>query len=384
VRSAAARLAEFLLVGGLTPFLYPLAWLARRALGADSSELGIGFLCFYGAFVVNDPHFSVTYLLFYRDVRRRLSGDVWGTAQRIRYLVAGFVVPAVLAVWAAAALFSRSAPVLGWLIQLMFLLVGWHYVRQGFGVLAVLSARHGASLTSLERHALSAHAYAAWAYAWASPSDPGTEMEERGVVYRSFAHGAVLEHLTFVIFMATAVAVSMVLAARLRRTGRLLPAAPLLGYLSALWSWTVYSRVEPLVVYAIPALHSLQYLYFVWLLERNAARARLESPFAARPVPVALGVLFASAVALAWVLFHGVPETLDAAFFPQRGRHVPISDLGPGPVVAAVFVCVNVHHYFMDHVIWRRDNPYTRHLRESEAAPAREPVFALSATEQAG
>jgi len=24
---------------------------------------------------------------------------------------------------------------------------------------------------------------------------------------------------------------------------------------------------------------------------------------------------------------------------------------------------VNIHHYFMDHVIWRRDNPDTRFLR---------------------
>jgi len=27
-------------------------------------------------------------------------------------------------------------------------------------------------------------------------------------------------------------------------------------------------------------------------------------------------------------------------------------------------VVVNIHHYFMDHVIWRRDNPDTRYLRE--------------------
>jgi hypothetical protein len=206
-------------------------------------------------------------------------------------------------------------------------------------------------------------------------------VEERGVVYRSLAHGPVLEHATFVVFVASALAVGVAILIRRRRTGHLPPAAPLVGYLAALWSWTVYSRVEPLVVYAIPALHSMQYLYFVWLLERNAARARQDSPFLSRPVGVTLALLFASAVALAWVVFHGVPETLDAVFFPQHGRGIPISDLGPGPVVAAVFVCVNVHHYFMDHVIWRRDNPHTRHLGRSDLA---ERAFALSASEQAG
>ncbi len=93
---------EFLVVGGATPFLFPLAWLARRIFGADGSELAVGFLAFHAAYVINDPHFSVTYLLFYRDVKRRAFGDEWGPTQRARYIVAGFVVPAVLALWGVA------------------------------------------------------------------------------------------------------------------------------------------------------------------------------------------------------------------------------------------------------------------------------------------
>ena len=37
--------------------------------------------------------------------------------------------------------------------------------------------------------------------------------------------------------------------------------------------------------------------------------------------------------------------------------------LGATPYFAAFFAFVNIHHYFMDHVIWRRENPETRHLR---------------------
>ena len=33
---------------------------------------------------------------------------------------------------------------------------------------------------------------------------------------------------------------------------------------------------------------------------------------------------------------------------------------------AAIFLFVNIHHYFMDHVVWRRENPDTRYLREGE------------------
>jgi hypothetical protein len=361
--SRVARGAETLLVGGATLLLMPLAWACRRRFGLDGPELAVGFVTFHAAHVINDPHFAVTYLLFYKGARRRAFGDAFSPMQRARYLVSGVLVPVVLAGWASLALARHSAPALGGLIQLMFLLVGWHYGKQGFGVLSVLSARRGVTLTRVERQVLLAHSYAAWAYAWASPADPGTEMEERGVVYWSVPHGIVLEHATFAAFATSALAVAWVLVARRRRTGRFLPVGPLAAYLVTLWLWTVYTRLDRLMVYVIPALHSVQYLYFVWLLERNRVRAAASgSPFGQsswRP----LALVAASAVGLGWLVFHGAPGVLDAALFPVR-RHVDPGSLGAAPCAAAVFACVNIHHYFMDHVIWRRENPETRHLVE--------------------
>ena len=63
----------------MTPFLFLISWLLRRRLGMDASEYAVGFLFFYGAYLVNDPHFAVTYLLFYRDARARAFGDAFGT-----------------------------------------------------------------------------------------------------------------------------------------------------------------------------------------------------------------------------------------------------------------------------------------------------------------
>jgi hypothetical protein len=37
--------------------------------------------------------------------------------------------------------------------------------------------------------------------------------------------------------------------------------------------------------------------------------------------------------------------------------------------VAAFFVVVSIHHYFMDAVIWRRENPETRYLAHDPPAP---------------
>jgi hypothetical protein len=355
-----SRLAEFLCVGGLTPFLFPLSWAVRRRFGLDGPEYAVGFLFFYGAYLVNDPHFAVTYLLFYRDAWARATGPSLPRAQRARYVFAGFVVPAVLVGWAAFALASRAIVPMSLLIQLMFLLVGWHYAKQAFGVFVVLSARRGVRFLATERAALLAHCYAAWAYAWASPADPGTEVIVNGVVYTTIARGPLLEKATHALFLLTLVPVAILFVQKRRREGPLPLFTPLTAFVCSIWSWTIYTSFDPLVRYVTPALHSAQYLYFVWLLRGNEAREREGPPWFEPARSVRLGVLAVSALALGCLLFHAGPSMLDGALVPRRGALA--AALGKTPYFAAVLAIVNIHHYFMDHVIWRRENPETRYL----------------------
>ncbi len=204
-RAGVSPVAEFLLVGGATPVLFALGWVLRRVVGLDAADLAFGFMFFYAAHLLNDPHFAVRRdVLFYRKARERAFGRELPPAQRARYVAAGLVAPAAMLAWAGYALATRSAYALGLFIQLMFFTVGWHYCKQGFGVLTVLSARRGVRFLPRERWGLLAHTYAAWAYAWASPHDAGTEVEEKGVVYTTIAHGLRLEQATHVVFLATA------------------------------------------------------------------------------------------------------------------------------------------------------------------------------------
>ena len=358
---ARGSVAEFLLAGGVTPLLFPLAWLLRSALGVSAAELAVGFTMFYAAHVVNDPHFAVTYLLFYKDGRARAFGDAFGPWQRARYVLAGIVVPIVLGAWAIGALVTTSAFALGLMMELMFLLVGWHYVKQGFGVMIVLAARRGVRFSPRERWVVLAHCFAGWAYAWASPSDPGREVEEKGVVFRTLARPVALERITLAVCLTTALALAVMLVQKRRREGRLPLVTPLAALLSSIWAWSIYSSIDPLVVYVTPALHSVQYLYFVWLLKGNEAREREGPPWFETSARARVGLLAATAVALGWILFHGAPTALDDLLVPRRLRG-PAVMLGPTPYFAAIFAFVNLHHYFMDYVLWRRDNPSTRYL----------------------
>ena len=148
-----------------------------------------------------------------------------------------------------------------------------------------------------------------------------------------------------------------------RREGRLPIATPLTALLCTIWSWTIYTRIDPLVRYAIPALHSLQYLYFVWLLRSTQAREREGPPWFETSAEVRVGILALSAVGLGVLFFHLGPTVLDDALVSRRAAATSLaSQLGATPYFAAIFAFVNIHHYFMDMVIWRRENPETRYL----------------------
>ncbi len=351
------RAIELLATGALTPLLLPLSWLVRRVVPLDDAELAIGFLMFHAAHVVNDPHFAVTYLLFYEDARARATSPQIAPAQRARFLVAGVLVPVVLVAWAIWALSTHAANVLGAMVQLMYLAVGWHYGKQGFGVLTVLSARRGVSFDAVERRVLLAHVYATWALAWSSPPLAAGEYAERGVVYWALPRP---EWLTWIAVGACAlstVALVVVLAKKLRREGSL-PWTPLVAYLATLWLWSVAASIDPLVRYVIPALHALQYFFFVGLLRWNEGRAEEGPPRFGRPATTRVFALAVGAVALGYALFRGIPALLDADLVGRDGWDA----LGATPFFAAFYVVVNLHHFAMDAVIWRREHAPTRFL----------------------
>ena len=86
------------------------------------------------------------------------------------------------------------------------------------------------------------------------------------------------------------------------KTGKFMPFSPVVGLLMSIWSWTIFSGIDPLLRYAIPALHSIQYLFFVYLLGKNKARAEEGAPKFGRPVAVRLAFLTMGALALTSLL----------------------------------------------------------------------------------
>ncbi len=350
-------IAEFLAVGGLSLVILPFAIFAP-----ETSWLGLTGATVAGiwlVYVINDPHFAASYLIFYRNIRAKLTGQGIAAGERWRYWSAGVVMPGALFGWLAFAMATTSAWMLSWAVQAMFILVGWHYIKQGFGVLVVLSARRGIRFDGRERLAILVHAYSAWALAWTGVERFEGQGDMDGIAYVNFNLPEPVYWLALTVFWASAAVLLIVLGRKFLAARQWPPLTPFTGFFVTLYLWQVLVNEWLALAFLVPALHSLQYLVFVSRLETGRAREAAKSRPAKGRRHIFLWriALFAvSALGLGWLIFHAAPNQLDAAVAYDW------ETLGPTAFLAAISVFVNIHHYLMDNVIWRRGNPETRHL----------------------
>jgi hypothetical protein len=125
---------------------------------------------------------------------------------------------------------------------------------------------------------------------------------------------------------------------------------------AAIYVWYLPAAYHVHFWYLIPFFHSLQYLLFVVTLKRNQCRAEAlaasiepqrQRAHYARNL-LAFGGLTVLAAALC---FDWLPHYLDRAVSYDHALW------GKELFMFAFVVFINVHHYFIDNVIWRRDNP---------------------------
>jgi hypothetical protein len=146
--------------------------------------------------------------------------------------------------------------------------------------------------------------------------------------------------------------------------GRRLPWNGIMAYLTTLYLWVVFVRINPLTLMIVPTFHSLQYLMVVWRYQINATKTheaegkrawhdRFERFIPSRLLrQITLFVAFG--VFIGFLGFYGLPNWFDSWVPYDR------SVFGPALFLFLFYIFINVHHYFLDNVMWRRGNPDVR------------------------
>jgi hypothetical protein len=342
---------DFLLLGGSSLFLLPLALLLP-----NSSRDAVWVVTALVALVINHPHFANSYQLFYRDFRDRASSPIRPRGLRYRYLFAGIAVPVLLAGFLALCITIGDFRTLGVAANVMSFFVGWHYVKQGYGMLIVDSVLKRNFFRENEKKVFTINAYAVWALAWISANTYGSDVSIWGIDYYLLSLPQAVLYAAAGVATVTSALTAFVLFNRFR-AGQRLPVNGLVAYLVTLYLWMVFVRIDPIWLLIVPALHSLQYLTVVWRYESNHQRAlSMSSPPPERSQRPPrrnrrLTLFVAWGILLGILGFWLVPGVLHVA--------LPVA-AAPAESSAFLFVFwifINVHHYFIDNVIWRSDNP---------------------------
>ena len=348
---------DFFCLGGLSLLVLPLLLFVPTA----EYELKINTFMLLLANFINNPHFAHSYQLFYRDFRSKVLSRQLGVAMRVRYVFSGVVVPAFLFAFFAYCILSKDTKLLGQGGNIMALFVGWHYVKQGYGMLMLDAALKRKFYGHVEKKILLLNSYAVWMAAWLSANAYVSTRKMAGLEFYTFDFPRPLVLMAQVVAALSSVAALWALYRHWRSSGSLLVNG-IMAYTVSLYAWLLFVRQHPLWIVVVPALHSLQYLIVVWRFETNLGRSQVADyapgsmlgKLLGNSLVVRLGVFAVGGLALGFLGFWALPMLLD--IYVPYDRQV----FGEMLFLFVAWIFINIHHYFIDNVMWRRENPDTR------------------------
>lgn len=350
---------DFICLGGGSLIFLPIIFVLPLDPYKSSISQGMVFL----AFLLNYPHFANSYQIFYRSFLRKAFSKEYQAALRARYVVAGLIVPAALGLFFAVSVSRSDALMLGSAVNIMILLVGWHYVKQGYGILMVDAVLKRTYFQDTDKRIFRLNAYIVWFLSWLYGNTAISQYEMLNVHYYTFETPTLVLALLGAVAAVTGVMTARTLVRCWRENGKALPYNGVFAYIASLYFWFLFFSwdIDPIWLIVVPALHSLQYLVVVWRYQLGVERDRpgadrplisfLPQKFTGKQYHFNLGSFIVLGVILGAIGFWGIPILLqglvayDAATF------------GTSMFMFIFFIFINIHHYFLDNVIWRRENP---------------------------
>lgn len=337
---------DVLMIGGGSILLLALM---SVMLGRQSPDGNLAWFVFSLSFAVNFPHFLASYQLLYVDFGDRILKDA-------KFFWAGVFAPAIILTILLTGFLSGTPSLLGYLATSMYFFVGWHYVKQIFGGITVSNAMTGFFYNNTERFALKANLFSLWAISFLIPNIGEHNYIQDGIPYASYNLPAWPLSVAYTALVVSGVAVVFVNIKKYIREGRTPSATAVICFLS-IYAWYLPAMSHPMFAHTIPFFHSLQYLLFVYVFRRNKVAAQIDQPQTPAGRQKRLIGLYG---------YLCVPFFTGAIFMYILPRYIDSLQVhdqvlfGPTAAYFAFTLFINIHHYFIDNVIWRGNNDQMR------------------------
>lgn len=341
-----SRTLDFWLLGGASVLTY-LAMSAaggfRNWYGVSNQFSNVAMTMATLALFVNYPHFLASYRLAYGRGQTFVVKH-WFHLLLVPMLLLGFLTCAYCLAVEPKSL-DISAQMMGAGVNLMFLTVGWHYSKQAFGCMMVYAAYDRYPLDRVQRESLRFSLLSVWWYNFAHSSQNPTGVFW-ALKYNTWQLPRWAYLGSFYAFQALLIWVLYRVFYRNWKAGHRPSPTLVIPFVAMLLWFAPCFRQPDFFAYVVPFFHSLQYLAFVYRVERARPSIR-ES--AGRATALVLGLALTG-----WLAFEAVPGNLDMG---MDATNV----FGFSFCLVAFNLFLNIHHYFIDNVLWRvREDPQVR------------------------
>ena len=363
------RFVDFWLLGGASLLVWFVMYGVqgfRSAWAIDQHFKNLTITTASLSLLINYPHFLISYKLAYTRGRTFITTHWWQLIAVPILMVATFA-------WAYArydvpvsqlplvSMLSRdvsglgnnarvfSGPRLGDLLfaitfNVMLFTVGWHYTKQVFGCMMVYAYFDKYPMTLRQRTITKYALLSIWWLNFAYGNVAGVQNNFSQFKYYSFDLPDILVPITQFIVAAGIVLVAYeVFWKNYTEKGRT-PAVNMVVPFVALYVWWLpMTRQFEFYFLLTPLFHSLQYLAFVYKMEDTRLRG-LDHP-EIRGTVVAVGTVLAG-----WLAFEFLPNEIDTALGTFNAWQMFF-------FFTAAMLFINIHHYFIDNVLWRFRDP---------------------------
>lgn len=316
---------DALCAGGLSILVFAAAmaspWSSKTGDAFPNALVLAGFL----QWIINWPHFSAT---SYRLLRV--------PENRREFPLTTYVIPVLVGAGVVSSLHWPKL-VAPYFIKLFMLWSPYHFTAQSLGMSLLYARRAGYGISTNERRALAAFLYGTFLVSTARAEVSVSPQSYSGITYPGL--GVPWQLVIALSIFMYAGGIHLVLSAYRRYLdgGERLPIIlPIVA--GAQYVWFVVGNLSPSFYVFVPAFHSLQYLLIAWVMELKENRS---GRTAGQITVVWSAVNFLGGAGLFWALpnaCHSFGVPLDLA-------------------LAVLIAGIQIHHFFVDGVIWKLRNP---------------------------
>jgi len=326
--------ADWLCAGGLSFTVY-LIFLAIPSQVLASINPNVVKAATFLAFIGNWPHFAATNYRLYSRKENIYKFPL--TALAIPLLTLAGI---IMALYDADG-FGR------WFVKVFLIWSPYHYSGQTYGLCLMYGMRTGFSIEARLKRLIWLFIYSSYLYYVSKTENSEMQSNFEGVYFPKFALPFWLPKIFLIVWCVLGISVLVSLLLHIRKNKKPIPLLMLLPIMTQVL-WFGFGSLNSALLFFIlvPFFHSLQYLYVAGATQIRASRHFSKTNTFYRWVT--LNVI--GGVGLFWVL----PKLALVSGLIENIAH---------PIIVA---SINMHHFFVDGVVWKLRDPRLKSLSPVE------------------